>query len=141
MMHKPNKACAEKVETRPERKEAKMENNASYGGSYGNSGKKLPEKKFRAGAVSATIWRNESAKGSYATVQLDRSYKDGDAWKSTGSLRIKEVNRLPEDKRPAKGSSCAEQGIRIPFQQAGAAGKGRGNSNRRRYVKMMCGGI
>ncbi len=93
MMHKPNKACAEKVETRPERKEAKMENNASYGGSYGNSGKKLPEKKFRAGAVSATIWRNESAKGSYATVQLDRSYKDGDAWKSTGSLRI---NDLPK---------------------------------------------
>ena len=57
------------------------------------SGKKGPEKKFRAGAVAATIWRNESAKGSYATVNLDRNYKDGDQWKSTGSLRI---NDLPK---------------------------------------------
>ncbi len=71
-----------------------MENNtAIYGNSHVSSGKKLPEKKFRAGAVSATVWRNESAKGSYATVQLERSYKDGDAWKSTGSLRI---NDLPK---------------------------------------------
>lgn len=52
-----------------------------------------PEKKFKAGAVTATIWRNETAKGSYASVQLDRHYKDGEAWKSTTSLR---VNDLPK---------------------------------------------
>ncbi len=57
------------------------------------SGKQLPEKKFKAGAVSAIIWRNETAKGSYASVQLDRRYKDGEIWKSTNSLRI---NDLPK---------------------------------------------
>ncbi len=56
-------------------------------------GKQLPEKKFKAGAVTATIWRNETAKGAYASVQLERHYKDGDTWKSTGSLRL---NDLPK---------------------------------------------
>ncbi|MBI2133331.1 hypothetical protein HYU11_01475 [Candidatus Woesearchaeota archaeon] len=59
----------------------------------GNTGKQLPEKKFKAGAVIATIWRNETSKGSYASVQLERRYKDGETWKSTGSLRL---NDLPK---------------------------------------------
>jgi hypothetical protein len=62
----------------------------------GNGGKmeNKPEKKFRAGAVTATIWRNVSEKGSYGTVQLERSYMDKDNnWKSTGSFRL---NDLPK---------------------------------------------
>ncbi|MCP3682508.1 MAG: hypothetical protein GY861_07435 [bacterium] len=56
--------------------------------------KKQPEKKYRAGAVSVTIWRNETEKGSYYSVQLERSYKDKeDNWKKTGSLR---ANDLPK---------------------------------------------
>jgi len=56
--------------------------------------KNIPEKKFRAGPISATVWRNLTEKGSYASVQLSRSYKDAsNAWKSTGSLRI---NDLPK---------------------------------------------
>jgi hypothetical protein len=51
-----------------------------------------PEKKFRAGAVTATIWRNTSEKGSYGSVQLERSYMDKDKkWKSTGSLRLNDI--------------------------------------------------
>ncbi|MBI3034484.1 hypothetical protein HYY72_04985 [Candidatus Woesearchaeota archaeon] len=89
------------------------------------SGKRLPEKKFRAGAVAATIWRNESEKGSYATVQIDRSYKDGDSWKSTGSLR---VNDLPKavlvlskayDYLVSRGSqeSSQERDEQIPMEE------------------------
>ncbi|MBI4438663.1 hypothetical protein HY640_01900 [Candidatus Woesearchaeota archaeon] len=57
------------------------------------AGKRLPEKKFRAGAVTATIWKNDTERGSYATVNMERSYKDGDTWKSTSSLRL---NDLPK---------------------------------------------
>ncbi|MAF99298.1 MAG: hypothetical protein CMH61_01680 [Nanoarchaeota archaeon] len=58
-----------------------------------------PEKKFRAGAVSATIWRNagQNQQGEaveYRTISLDRVYKDRDGnWKNTSSLR---VNDLPK---------------------------------------------
>lgn len=55
------------------------------------SGKKLPENKFRAGGISATIWKNDTEKGSYSSVSLDRRYKDGDAWKSTASLRAADL--------------------------------------------------
>ena len=51
-----------------------------------------PEKKFRAGAVTATVWRNSSDKGSYGTVQLERNYMDKDnKWKSAGSLRVNDI--------------------------------------------------
>lgn len=62
--------------------------------------KNQPEKKFRAGAVSATVWKN-AGKGSqsneqfeYRSVSFERSYKDPQGnWKTTSSLRM---NDLPK---------------------------------------------
>lgn len=51
-----------------------------------------PEKKFKAGAISATIWVNDNGENSYSTVSLERTYKDKQgAWKSTNSLRINDI--------------------------------------------------
>jgi hypothetical protein len=58
----------------------------------------LPEKKFRAGAITATIWKNTSQNGDgeYSTISFERSYKDkNDNWQTTNSLR---VNDLPKAK-------------------------------------------
>ena len=58
---------------------------------------KGPEKKFRAGAVSATIWKNDRQRAtgetfSYHTVSLDRSYKDNAGnWKTASSLRLQDL--------------------------------------------------
>ncbi len=57
----------------------------------------LPEKKLRAGAVSATIWLNhgQSKNGEeaeYRTISLERSYKDkAGQWQSTNSFRIADL--------------------------------------------------
>ncbi len=59
----------------------------------------MPEKKFRAGAISATIWLNkgQNANGEpveYRTISIERNYTDKDGkWQSTNSLR---VNDLPK---------------------------------------------
>jgi hypothetical protein len=59
----------------------------------------LPEKKFRAGAVSATVWLNhgQSTTGEaaqYRTISIERSYTDKEGkWQSTNSMR---VNDLPK---------------------------------------------
>lgn len=56
----------------------------------------LPLKKFRAGAVSATVWSNQTKDGEneYKSISFERSYKDQDgAWKTTTSLRM---NDLPK---------------------------------------------
>ena len=53
-----------------------------------------PEKTFKAGAVRAAIWTNRSERGSYRTVQLTRSYKDGHgSWKQSSTLRISDLPR------------------------------------------------
>lgn len=55
-----------------------------------------PEKKFCAGPISATIWKNNSQKDGktveYHTVSIGRSYKDKQGnWKNASSLRISDL--------------------------------------------------
>ncbi|MEM4263915.1 MAG: hypothetical protein QW666_03420 [Candidatus Woesearchaeota archaeon] len=55
-----------------------------------------PEKKFRAGAVSATIWKNERQDNgktfAFHTISLERGYKDkAGEWKTTSSLRTADL--------------------------------------------------
>lgn len=58
-----------------------------------------PEKKFKAGGISATVWLNKSQTKNgqamqYKTVVIERSYKDNNnEWKNTKSFR---VNDLPK---------------------------------------------
>ena len=58
-----------------------------------------PEKKFRAGAVSATVWLNEgqSNEGNAAhwrSISLQRGYKDkNEQWQNTNSFRINDLPR------------------------------------------------
>ena len=59
----------------------------------------VPEKKFRAGAISVTVWKNKGQghngeEVEYQTISIDRNYKDKNGeWQSTNSLR---VNDLPK---------------------------------------------
>lgn len=58
-----------------------------------------PEKKFRAGAISATIWLNKGqifngVESKFKTISLERSYTDKEGkWHTTNNLR---VNDLPK---------------------------------------------
>ncbi len=57
----------------------------------------FPEKKFRAGPISVTVWHNKTQKqngeeGDYQTVSIERSYMDKDGkWQTTNSLRTNDV--------------------------------------------------
>jgi hypothetical protein len=77
-----------------------MEENTKLGEnqiSGSSPAKNMPEKKFRAGAVSATIWQNNSQKqdgsmASFNTISFERGYKDKQGnWKSTSSLRVADI--------------------------------------------------
>ncbi|MBW2974180.1 hypothetical protein KY366_00530 [Candidatus Woesearchaeota archaeon] len=59
-----------------------------------------PEKKFSTGAISATIWRNNSTSKKtgeaveYRTITLQRRYTDKEGkWQTSNSLRL---NDLPK---------------------------------------------
>jgi len=55
-------------------------------------------KKFSTGAVSATVWDNETVKDGetvkFNTISIDRRYKDGEEWKSTSSFRIQDLPKM-----------------------------------------------
>ena len=58
-----------------------------------------PEMKFRAGAISATVWQNsiqgENGTSSYNSVSLERVYKDKEGnWQTTNSFRMNDLPKL-----------------------------------------------
>jgi hypothetical protein len=59
-----------------------------------------PEKKFRAGAISATVWQNigqnkkTGEEVAYRTISLQRGYQDKNGqWQNTNSFRINDLPR------------------------------------------------
>lgn len=60
----------------------------------------LPERKFRAGALSATIWLNKGHKtngeeSEYRTISIERNYTDKEGkWQSTNSMRIADLPKV-----------------------------------------------
>lgn len=52
-----------------------------------------PAKTLRDGAIKAVIWRNTTENGAFFSVQIVRSFKDGDAWKETHAFSHGDVLR------------------------------------------------
>lgn len=50
------------------------------------SSKQQPVQKFRYGNIEAVIWANETDNGVIHKVTFNRSYKDGEAWKTATSF-------------------------------------------------------
>lgn len=62
--------------------------------------KNMPEKKFRAGLITATVWRNvgknpEGDKVEFKSVSLEKSYKDKEGnWQKTNSLNVNDLHKV-----------------------------------------------
>ncbi|MCB9358644.1 hypothetical protein H6503_01810 [Candidatus Woesearchaeota archaeon] len=61
--------------------------------------KNLPDKRFKAGSITATVWLNNIEKdgklASYSSITLERSYKDKDGnWQTTNSFRSNDLPKL-----------------------------------------------
>lgn len=50
-----------------------------------------PVHQIRHGAVSASIWRQQTEKGPMFNVTFQRAYRDGEAWKNSGSFGRKDL--------------------------------------------------
>ena len=56
-----------------------------------NSEKKMPVFRQKVSTVEASVWENEGKEGSFFSVSMQRSYKDGEEWKTTQTLRINDI--------------------------------------------------
>ena len=72
-----------------------MQTEQRYTKTYGQPAEKhMPEHTFRAGGISASVWKNMTKEGDkeYRSVTFERRYKDKDGqWKSSNSLRISDL--------------------------------------------------
>jgi hypothetical protein len=56
--------------------------------------KRKPAHKIRSGAITITIWKNDSGKSAWYSVTPSRNYKDADAWKETDSFGVDDLMNL-----------------------------------------------
>lgn len=50
--------------------------------------KQKPAFKTQCGRISCAVWENTGSEGVYHTLTLERSYKDGEQYKTTGSFNL-----------------------------------------------------
>ena len=51
-----------------------------------------PVKKIKIGAIEVAVWENTSNEGKkFFNTTMERSYKDGEEWKKTNSLRDSDI--------------------------------------------------
>ena len=59
---------------------------------------KKPLRVFKAGGVRAAIWENTIEKDGenrpVYSIQIDRTYKDGEEWKTSNHFRLTELARV-----------------------------------------------
>lgn len=53
-----------------------------------------PEKTIRVGGIQIAVWSNETTKGTFQSITIDKSYKDGDTWKRTKSFKPADLVKL-----------------------------------------------
>jgi len=46
-----------------------------------------PEHAVRVGGIQIAIWSNETSKGTFQSITIDKSYKEGETWKRTKSFK------------------------------------------------------
>jgi len=83
-----------------------------------------PEKKFRAGSISATVWSNKGQnkatgeENTYRTISLQRGYKDKkDQWQNTNSFRINDLPRAAVVLKQAYEFLVTNQQDSMPIQE------------------------
>jgi len=53
-----------------------------------------PVDTVRVGAVQLSIWENKTAKGTFKSVTVDKSYKDGENWKRCKTFKMQDLPLL-----------------------------------------------
>ena len=54
-----------------------------------------PEKTIKVGGIQLSIWSNETPKGNFQSITIDKSYKDKDGeWKRTKSFKPNDLVKL-----------------------------------------------
>lgn len=54
----------------------------------------VPEKTIKVGGIQLAIWANDTGKGVFHSITIDKFYKDKDEWKRTKSFKPVDIVKL-----------------------------------------------
>jgi len=73
--------------------------------------KKKPVQTLREGRVRASIWENESKNGPFLSVTFDRTYKEGEEFKSSYSFSYSDLLNFTKVVAKVSAEMIAQQKI------------------------------
>jgi len=53
-----------------------------------------PEHVVKCGGIQIAVWSNETSKGTFQSITIDKSYKDGETWKRTKSFKPSDLVKV-----------------------------------------------
>lgn len=53
-----------------------------------------PTNRYKEGAVEVTEWTNSGKNGEFKTFTIQRTYKDGEEFKQTNSMKLEDLVKL-----------------------------------------------
>ena len=56
--------------------------------------KVTPEKKIKVGGIQLSIWPNKGDKGTFYSVTITKTYKDGNEWKQSKSFKPNDLEKV-----------------------------------------------
>ncbi len=81
-----------------------------------------PEKIFRIGAVSASVFVNSTEDGrAFRSVSLQRSFKNGEEWKTASSFALSELPSAVAVLQMAMSHVAEREGQSEPMEQTATA--------------------
>ena len=54
----------------------------------------VPEKTIKVGGIQLSVWTNETPKGNFQSITIDKSYKDDTGWKRTKSFKPSDLVKV-----------------------------------------------
>ena len=76
--------------------------------------KTQPAHQIRSRSVKAALWKNETDKGTFYNITLERLYKDGEVWKSASSFGIGDISDIESVLKQAREWVQAQQPAAAP---------------------------
>ena len=76
--------------------------------------KTQPAHQIRSRSVKAALWKNETDKGTFYNLTLERLYKDGEVWKSASSFGLGDTADIESVLKQAREWVQAQQPVAAP---------------------------
>ena len=79
-----------------------------------------PEHTVKVGGIQLALWANDTGKGVFHSITIDKSYKDGETWKRTKSFKPSDLIKLQLGLNKVLEYLYLKPDVIVPKQESGS---------------------